>query len=628
MKSLSAKRFIVMRTSTAPGPNTSRAGLAAVAALLVVFFSLRHGTFFTTGNAVAIGIDMSSIAIAGAGTMVLIIAGYVDLSIGSMYALLGMIVAEIAVHVSSPVVVVAAGLFAGLVLGFINGLLVRLLKISPLIVTIGLLATYGGLAYVVSENDVFGFSSSFVNLGQGRLAGVPYPVIVAAVVLLLVGFVLTRTVTGLRLYAAGGDRRAAERAGIRVDRMVVAAYAFNGMMIGLAATLTTAQLSSGSPALGTTFVFDVITAVILGGVAFAGGAGRPFGLVIGVLTIGILNSGLIFEGLQAWWQQVAKGGILLVALGADQLGVARRARNASRVEIAPDTEADASSATGEGPASVDGRAASNGRPVRPLSAEPTAVLELRGVSKRFGAVVALHETSLTLNQGEVVALLGDNGAGKSTLVKIISGALHPDQGELLVDGKHVAFRSPADARTAGVETVYQDLALCPNLSVVHNLELGNESKSRLLGVLPVRDDRNAAANAERRLAALGIHLQDPSALVDSLSGGQRQAIAIARALDDHVRVVCLDEPTAALGVTQTEQVLRLVRSVASHGTSVVLITHDVASVTKVADRVVVLRRGRLVHEGPTADLTELDLLQLMAGLDPSVAASPRGQLVS
>jgi ribose/xylose/arabinose/galactoside ABC-type transport system permease subunit/ABC-type multidrug transport system ATPase subunit len=619
------------QAAAAPGPNTNRIGLAAVAGLLVLFFSLRHDTFLTTGNAIAIGLNMSSIAIAGMGTAVLLITGNVDLSIGSMYGLLGMIVAEVAAHVSNPVVPVAAGLLCGLALGTVNGTLVRLLKISPLIVTIGLLTVYAGLGYVVNPNFISGFQTSFINIGRGQLGSIPYPVIFAAVVMLIVGVVLTRTVLGLRLYATGGDARAAERAGVRVHRLVLGAYAFNGMLIGLIAVLTTAQLGSGSPTLGANFEFDVLTAVILGGVAFTGGAGRPLGVLIGVLTIGILNAGLIFEGLQNWWQQIAKGMILLFALGTDQVLAARRNRKASRAEERPADSAGAAGAAGvrdgepalqddEGPpvlpvpsgpagGSVDQQARAPGQPVLEVP-----VLEVKEVSKRFGAVRALEPTSLTLHAGEVVALLGDNGAGKSTLVKIISGALTPDEGELRICGERAAFKDPAGARAAGVETVYQDLALCQNLSVIHNLVLGSEPVRRY-GPVRLRDDRTAAAATRGRLAALGIRLPDPSLLVESLSGGQRQAIAVARTLADHVRLVCLDEPTAALGVTQTAQVLKLVRSVADQGTSVLMITHDVASVLRVCDRVVVLRRGRLVYHGLTSELNELELLQLMAGIE-------------
>jgi ABC-type branched-subunit amino acid transport system ATPase component len=458
---------------------------------------------------------------------------------------------------------------------------------------------------VVDPLGISGFSASFIEVGRGELASIPYPILVAAAVVIAAGVALTRTVTGLRLYAVGGDARAAERAGVRVRKVVLGAYAFNGMLIGLIAVLTTARLGSGTPTLGVQFEFDVLTAVILGGVAFAGGAGRPLGVLIGVLTIGVLNAGLVFEGLQDWWQEIARGSILVLALAADQLSVARRDRRAARGGAPlPDAAAPV----------APPRAAANGH--RPARGAPTGppVLEIDGVSKRFGAVRALQPTSLALHAGEVVALLGDNGAGKSTLVKIVSGAVRPDAGELRLDGERVVFKDPADARATGVETVYQDLALCPNLSVTHNLVLGHEP-TRRVGPLRFRDDRRGTEDAQARLAALGIGLPDPSALVEGLSGGQRQAIAVARALDDHVKVVCLDEPTAALGVTQTEQVLELVRSVAEQGTGVLMITHDVASVMRVCDRVVVLRHGALVYAGPTAELREVELLQLMAGMD-------------
>lgn len=230
-------------------------------------------------------------------------------------------------------------------------------------------------------------------------------------------------------------------------------------------------------------------------------------------------------------------------------------------------------------------------------------------------LTALAGVSLQVRSGEVLGLLGDNGAGKSTLVQIVSGATQPDAGEMRLSGSRVHFRNPGDARAAGVQTVYQDLALCPNLSVVHNLVLGNEPTKRLLGLIRVRDDQTATEMAQRRLRGLGTQIHDVTQLVERLSGGQRQAVAIARTLSDDVRVVILDEPTAALGVTQTDNVLRAARSLADHGAAVLMITHDMASVVEVCDRVLVLRQGRVGFAGPTSDLDQLQLLQLMAGGD-------------
>lgn len=599
------------RSSAAPGPKTSRLGLAVVAVLLVFFFSVRHENFFTADNAIAIGVNVAAVAIAGFGTAILLITGNVDLSIGSMYGFVSMAVAQVAVQFTLPGVPVVAGLLLGLVLGAINGALVLRLKISPLIVTVGLLAVYRGLAYVVSSAPVFGFSDSFLAIGRGRVAGVPIPIVVAVIVVGIIAFCLTRTVLGLRIYAVGGDPRAADRAGIRVGRHTLAAYAFNGMLIGLIAVLTTSRLGSGSPTTGVGFEFDVLTAVILGGVAFAGGAGRPFGVIVGVVTIGIVNAGLVFEGLQGWYQDIAKGSILVVALAADQISAARHNARLQRMSRQSD------------PPATDDPETGAGHPTRPTfggghaaALPPTApALEAEGVGKSFGAVTALSDVSLQVRNGEVLGLLGDNGAGKSTLVQIVSGAAQPDEGEIRMAGSSVHFRNPGDARESGVETVYQDLALCPNLSVVHNLILGGEPTKRLLGLIRVRDDNVANEIAKRRLAGLGTRIHDVNQLVERLSGGQRQAVAIARTLSDDVRVVILDEPTAALGMTQTDNVLRATRSLADRGSAVLMITHDMASVMKVCDRVLVLRQGRVAFSGPTRDLSQLQLLQLMAGGD-------------
>lgn len=602
----------------APGESSSRIGLAAVAALLVLFFSVRHDTFFTGDNATTIAVNMSAILIAVVGTSLLLIARHVDLSIGSAYGLIAVIVAEVASNSGSTAAALAVGLGCGLAIGLLNGTLVHYLRISPLIVTIGMLAVYRGLAFVVSPVSVYGFPDSFVEIGRGEIASIPYVVIVALLVFVVAGFALTRTVTGLRIYAIGGDSRAAERAGIPVNRMVIGLYGLNGLLIGLVAVLTTARLGSAQPTLGDGFEFDVLTAAILGGVAFTGGAGRPLGIFIGVAAIGIVNAGLVFEGLEDFWQRIAKGTILLLALGADQIAAAARQRRAV-------TQGDRAGQTESPGLALDKPMLEKGNGRRQESKQIAGdVLEARHASKAYGAVRALEDVTLKLRAGEILCLLGDNGAGKSTLAKIIAGAERPDVGELQLAGKAVRFHSPADARAAGVETVYQDLSLCPNLSVAHNLVLGDEPTRRWLGIIRVRDDRRAAEMATARLAELGIRLQDESVLVESLSGGQRQSVAIARALGHHVKVILLDEPTAALGVTQTANVLGLVRMIAAQGTGVLMITHDVETVLGLADRVVVLRFGRVIHEGPGKDLTEHHLLRLMAGLDQGLSKAKAG----
>jgi len=220
----------------------------------------------------------------------------------------------------------------------------------------------------------------------------------------------------------------------------------------------------------------------------------------------------------------------------------------------------------------------------------TPLLELRGVSKRFGAVQALSEVDFSASAGEVTALVGDNGAGKSTLIKIISGIYSPDQGEYLFEGTPVQVHGPQAAVDLGIATVYQDLALADNLDVVANLFLGREL------IAPVRrlDETVMEREANQVLDSLAVSIPSVRTQVASLSGGQRQSVAIARSMLGEPKVVLLDEPTAALGVAQTAQVLNLIRRLRERGLAVVIISHNLADVFEVADRIEVLRLGRRV----------------------------------
>jgi D-xylose transport system ATP-binding protein len=221
----------------------------------------------------------------------------------------------------------------------------------------------------------------------------------------------------------------------------------------------------------------------------------------------------------------------------------------------------------------------------------TPLLELRGICKSFGAVQALVDVNLEVNAGEVVALVGDNGAGKSTLIKSVAGVGPCDSGHIIFDGKRVEINTPNDSAELGIAFVYQDLALCDNLDVVGNLFLGREPVRRR-GPLGALDEIAMEKQARGLFEGLSVRLRNIRAQVGTLSGGQRQSVAIARALLGNPRLVVLDEPTAALGVAQTAQVLELVSRLRDLGLGVVLISHNLADVFEVADRIVVLRLGR------------------------------------
>ncbi|HEX4222206.1 MAG TPA: ATP-binding cassette domain-containing protein [Pseudonocardiaceae bacterium] len=240
------------------------------------------------------------------------------------------------------------------------------------------------------------------------------------------------------------------------------------------------------------------------------------------------------------------------------------------------------------------------------------LLEVREISKFFGSVNALQNITLSVNSGEVTCVLGDNGAGKSTLIKILSGVFTPDTGQFLVDGEEVRFSSPRDARAHGISTVYQDLAMVPLMSIWRNFFLGSEP-TKGWGPFKRFDVATAKALTSKELLAMGIDVRDPDQAVGTLSGGERQSVAIARAIHFGARLLILDEPTSALGVKQAGVVLRRIVQAREAGLGVIFITHNPHHAYPVGDRFVVLNRGQSLGNFSKKEISREDLVRLMAG---------------
>ncbi|HEY8864323.1 MAG TPA: ATP-binding cassette domain-containing protein [Candidatus Dormibacteraeota bacterium] len=248
----------------------------------------------------------------------------------------------------------------------------------------------------------------------------------------------------------------------------------------------------------------------------------------------------------------------------------------------------------------------------PTASNRQPLLQLRGISKRFGAVQALSEVDFEVYPGEVVALVGDNGAGKSTLIKVMAGIYIPDSGEIWFEGHHVPVHGPRDSAALGIATVYQDLALSDNLDVVANLYLGREELST---PLPLLSEERMEQRAREVLKSLDVKIPNPRSPVAALSGGQRQSVAVARSVMWKAKVVMLDEPTAALGVQQTKQVLELVLRLRHQGLGVIVISHNLANVFEVADRIIVLRLGRRVGTFVRAESSEQAVVSAITGAE-------------
>jgi simple sugar transport system ATP-binding protein len=241
------------------------------------------------------------------------------------------------------------------------------------------------------------------------------------------------------------------------------------------------------------------------------------------------------------------------------------------------------------------------------------LLETREVVKRFGGLTAVDKVSVGVRAGEALALLGDNGAGKSTLIKIISGVYPPDAGEIRMAGTPLQIGSPRDALAAGIETIYQDLALAENLDVGANIFLGRERMKRKLGFLEVLDDGWMGSEAQKVLERLDIHIPSLRATIRNLSGGQRQAVAISRSIYWKAKVLIMDEPTAALGVAEQRKVLDLVKTLKDQGLGIILISHQMYDVFAVADRLAVMRRGVKVGERLVKETTPDEVVGLIVG---------------
>ena len=249
------------------------------------------------------------------------------------------------------------------------------------------------------------------------------------------------------------------------------------------------------------------------------------------------------------------------------------------------------------------------------------LLSIRNLTKVFGGLVAVDNVSLDVRRGEVVGLLGDNGAGKSTLIKCVSGVYQPEEGEMMFDGQRMDFATPMDARRAGIETIYQDLALANNLDVGANIFLGREVKKRRFGgLVQTLDDKLMLKESSKTLDSLQIRFPTLTQPIEKLSGGQRQAVAIARAVYWDAKLMIMDEPTNNLGVPEQHKVLELIRTLKDRDVPVILITHILPDAFAVTDRVVVMHRGRKVAERATSDTNAEELVQYMVGAREEAAA--------
>src|SRR3984957_13592417 len=587
-------------------------GLFVALVLLSLYFSVSTGSFFTRSNILVVLEQISVLGIVAVPGAMLLVSGNLDLSVGSVAGLSAATFGEFDKIFGWPVWLAALGALAvGAAWGTMNGILISYLGFSPVIVTLGGFAGAAGLAQTItSDSTRSAFGTGFDFLGNGTLGGIPVMVLIFFAVFLVGAFVWYETGTGRHLIAIGANKDAATALGVASKRLPCVIYILSGTAAALGGLIITAQLDGASVQIGVGLELQVLTAILLGGVAFNGGRGSLWGTLAGILFIGVLDDGLILINVGPYVADLAVGAALVVAAALDVLyqrlerGPVAESAEAEALETdktaAPAAGPVPDGMAGAGPA-MNGSSAEAGRggPVPAAGQGRRApALEVSDITKRYGPVVALRGVSLALDRGEVLGLVGDNGAGKSTLISIISGVTRPDSGEIRLDGKPWSEGGVRTIREAGIETVFQNLALVPTLSIAENMFLGRElhGPGRLAATVRRIDKRRMRREVEGAFTRLGLRMPPVTSKAGALSGGQRQAVAVARAVLWGSRVVIMDEPAAALGVQQTEAVLALIGRLKAEGVATLLVSHNMEHVLRVADRVAVFRLGRKIAD--------------------------------
>ena len=590
-------------------------GLALALLLLIAILAWRAPGFATSYNFGDLLRDLSILGLLAIGETFVMIGGGIDLSVGSVLLIAGIVVDDlIRLGGVSPLLAVPIALAVGCAVGALNGYLVTRLRISPFIVTLATLYMIRGVGLSLYRSDVRNLQAAvisdetFLILGQADVLGVPVSFLIFAVLLILGIFVLRRTRFGLHLYAVGGSELAARLTRIRVARIQLTTYVIAGFCSALAGVILASRLQTGAPEAGLGQEFDVIAAVIIGGASLFGGRGTLTGTLLGAAFITVLAKGQTLLGVPSNYQAFTRGIVILIAVALDVLS--QRGIHAGRPLRRPRAGP---------PRRVETRMEEMPR-AQPGQQPGVPVVRSVQLSKSFVELRAVDAVDFDVRAGEVHAIVGENGAGKSTLIKMLSGVIAPDSGEILIDGKAATLHDVAAAQDHGIAVIYQERAVVPELTVAQNIMLGHEPTRGLPGLI----DQGALRAKAERIWGL---LDSPAPLdapVRELGPSVQQVVDIARALAFEARVVIMDEPTAALTQQETQRLFEIVRGLQSRGTAVIYISHDLEEIFEVADRVTVLRDGRLVRTLPVTEVTRPALVRMMIGRDIDERARPEG----
>ncbi len=589
------------------------ASLGGLVAAFTVFSILQPDLFLTQGNGINVASLAAQYGIVAVGVTVLMIGGHFDLSVGTIVGLTGWAMYYFGnVLGLPPIITILCALAFGALLGAINGIIQVRTGLPSFIITLATALVYRGILTMETSGFpvVVRFSDAYAQAIAGKhLFGYRMSLLWFLVVAVLATLFLLRTRMGNWTLAIGQNPTAAKNLGVPVARTTVTLFAISGFTSGIAGVVVAVQYFSIDANRGVGWELIAIAMAVIGGTLLTGGYGSVLGTVLGAFMYAMVNDGLLLIGLQGYWVNIFLGIVVLVAVLINRIVIDRFVMSPDRPSLEqPIIVVDETGSLGGAhPPDTTTRAGQ-----RRGAGVTAPVVALRDVTMTFQSVTALRDISIEAHAGKVLALLGDNGAGKSTLIKVLSGVYQPTSGSVEVNGHSVTLHNAHDARAAGISTVFQDLAVCDLMSIARNMVLGNEPLKRF-GPLRIFDAKRADRITTDALATLGVNLRrrlgDPAA---TLSGGQKQAVAIARAIVYGSRCLILDEPTAALAVRQTQQVLDQVRRARDAGQAVILIMHNLQQAMSVADDVVVLARGRVMGQFSSAEADLEQVTRLVA----------------
>jgi len=563
--------------------------------IISLFVGINKPVFFSFDVMINTMREASFIGIIAVGMTFVLIASGIDISVGSVLGLSGAVAAIFMVKIGLPVIPsIILGILVGTICGLIIGGTVVFLKIPPLIASLGMMYAARGMSLLITKGyPIVGLPKSFFFLGQGDILGIPFPIVFFISLAIIAHITLKYTKYGYWIKALGGNKDSARLSGLPIKKLELSVYLISSILAALAGIMVLSRISAAYAQTGRTWEMLVIAAVIIGGTSLFGGIGTIIGSVLGTIIIRTLNTSLVLLNINVNWQEIVVGCILVLAVALDAYQRRQQQKRLSRKALSTGEKKNIAK-TGEKKniAKIELNKniltdADNNCNDNVVSREP--ILELNNITKYYGFVRALDNVSLTLYNQEVLGLVGDNGAGKSTLIKIASGALIPNKGTIKVFKDPVILNNPKDAQQHNIATVYQDLALIDCLDVVSNLFLGREP---VKGIFVKR--KKMLNDAKKMLARLRIDIPSLNMIVGNLSGGQRQVVAIAKAISLECKIIILDEPTAAIGVEQQETVLNLIKELKRQGCSVIVISHNLYHIFSVCNRIAVLRDGRNV----------------------------------